>query len=143
MARSIETPLQGLLRWEASGFAGPARRIRWVLFSSMSLSSAAFIGIAAINPIQAAQLGGSAAWAGVPSAMILTGSALASPAWGYFSERRGRRAGLTAGLVIGVIGAALAGLAFLALSLPGFLAGLALVGAGSAAVSLSRFAAAG
>src|SRR3990172_4070451 len=64
----------------------------------MSLSSAAVIGMATVNAILGAQLGGSAAWAGVPSATILIGSALASPAWGYFSERRGRRGGPAAGV---------------------------------------------
>ena len=138
---SIETPLQSLTGWEPSALARPARKIRWVLFAMMSLSSAAMITMATLNSIVGAQLGGSPAWAGVPSATILIGSALASPAWGYFSERRGRRAGLTAGLVVGVLGAAIAGSAFLLGSLAGFLAGLMLTGVSGAAITLSRFAA--
>jgi len=138
---SIETPLQSLTGWEASALARPARKIRWVLFAMMSLSSAAMITMATLNSIVGAQLGGSPVWAGVPSATILIGSALASPAWGYFSERRGRRAGLTAGLVVGVLGAAIAGSAFLLGSLAGFLAGLLLTGVSGAAITLSRFAA--
>ncbi len=141
MATSIDVAPLKLAEWEASAFARPARTIQWVLFASMSLSSAAFIGMAAVNSILGAQLGGSAAWAGVPSATILVASALAAPVWGYISERAGRRAGLTAGLVIGGLGAGLAGTALLLGSLAGFLAGLALVGVSGAAVTLSRFAA--
>lgn len=141
MASALETSREVLTGWEASAFARPARKIRWVLFATMSLASAAVIGMATINPILGAQLGGSAAWAGVPSATILIGSALGAPAWGYLSERAGRRAGLTAGLVVGCLGAALAGSGFLLESLIGFLAGLALIGLSSAAVNLSRFAA--
>ena len=133
--------MQASTGWEASAFARPARRIRWILFATMSLASAAAISMATLNSIVGAQLGGSPAWAGVPSATILIGSALAAPVWGYFSERRGRRAGLTAGLVVGIAGAAIAGSAFLLGSLAGFLAGLMLTGVSGAAITLSRFAA--
>ncbi|HKY84780.1 MAG TPA: MFS transporter [Anaerolineales bacterium] len=141
MATAIEATQLKSPEWESSAFARPARNIRWVLFTAMSLSSAAVIGMATVNAILGAQLGGSPAWAGVPSATILVGSALASPAWGYFSERRGRRAGLAAGLVLGAVGAALAGSAFMLRSLTGFLGGLLLIGVSGAAVNLSRFAA--
>lgn len=128
--------------FERSAFARPARRIRWVLFAAMSLSSAASIAMATINSIAGADLGGSAAWAGVPSAMILIGSALAAPVWGELSARIGRRGGLVLGLGLGVAGAALSGLALASASLPVFLTGLILIGVTGAAVGLSRFAAA-
>ena len=107
----------------------------------MSLASAAAIAMATINPIVGAGLGGGAAWAGVPSATILIGSALAAPVWGGLSDRLGRRGGLVAGLAVGVLGAALAGLAIATASLPLFLLGLSLIGVSAAAVGLSRFAA--
>ena len=128
--------------FEASRFARPARQIRWVLFASMSLSSAASIAMATINSIAGADLGGNAAWAGVPSAMILIGSALSAPLWGELSARIGRRGGLVLGLVLGVAGAALSGVALASASLPVFLTGLILIGVTGAAVGLSRFAAA-
>jgi MFS family permease len=130
------------LGFRSSVFAGPARRIRYVLFAAMSLSSAASIAMATINSIAGADLGGSPAWAGVPSAMILIGSALAAPVWGELSARIGRRGGLVLGLALGVAGAALSGLALASASLPVFLTGLILIGVTGAAVGLSRFAAA-
>jgi MFS family permease len=108
----------------------------------MSLSSAASIAAATINSIAGADLGGSAVWAGVPAAMILIGSSLAAPLWGELSARIGRRGGLIFGLVLGIVGAALSGLALASSSLGVFLLGLVLIGVTGAAVGLSRFAAA-
>ncbi len=107
----------------------------------MSLSSAATIAMATVHAIVADALGGSPAWAGVPSATLLIGSAAAAPLWGGANARLGRRRGLTLGLAVGAAGAVLAGMGFLLSSLAGFLFGLALVGVASAAVQLSRFAA--
>jgi len=127
--------------FESSRFAAPARRIRWVLFAAMSLSSAAAIATATVNSIAGADLGGGAAWAGVPSATILIGSALAAPLWGQAFDRIGRRGGLAAGLAFGLVGSAIAGLALVLATLPVFLLGLTLIGVSGAAVGLSRFAA--
>ena len=107
----------------------------------MSLSSAAAIAMATINSIVGAGLGGGAAWAGVPSATLLLGSALSAPMWGEISDRIGRRGGLVIGLALGVLGAGLAGLALRSASLPLFLLGQLLIGVSGAAVGLSRFAA--
>jgi MFS family permease len=127
--------------FEASPFAAPAKRIRYVLFAAMSLASAASIATATINAIVGADLGGGSAWAGVPSATILVGSALAAPLWGRAFDRIGRRAGLAVGLVVGVLGAIISGLAVILAHLPMFLLGLVLIGVTGAAVGLSRFAA--
>lgn len=127
--------------WQASPYASPAKRIRWVLFTAMSLASASAIAMATVNSIVGADLGGSPAWAGVPSATILVGSALASPLWGVLSDRLGRRGSLAAGMALGVLGAALAGAGVVRESLAWFLIGLGLTGFASAAVQLSRFAA--
>jgi MFS family permease len=139
---SLETSMSTPAPFERSPFARPARRIRWVLFAAMSLSSAASIAMATINSIAGADLGGSPAWAGVPSATILIGSALAAPLWGELSARIGRRGGLVLGLVLGIVGAVLSGMALALASLPLFLGGLILIGVTGAAVGLSRFAAA-
>src|SRR3990172_4787710 len=120
-----------------------ARRIVAVLFGAMSLSSAASIASGTVNPIAGADLAGNASYAGVPSALILLGSAASAPLWGAAMDRLGRRGALSLGLVVGLAGSALAAGALIAHSLVGFLAGLLLTGGASSAVQLSRFAAAG
>jgi MFS family permease len=119
-----------------------ARKITWVLFANQSLASAGFIASATINSIIGAKLGGSASFAGVPSAVYLLGSALAASAWGYIMDRIGRRNGMVSGLIIGVIGNALVLLAIRLSSLLLFLTGMVLMGIANAAVTLGRFAAA-
>ncbi|MDQ2691672.1 MAG: MFS transporter [Chloroflexota bacterium] len=119
-----------------------ARRITWVLFANQSLASAGFIAAATLNSIIGARLGGSASFAGVPSAVYLLGAAFAASAWGYIMDRIGRRNGMVTGLLIGVIGSALVLVAIGISSFPLFLAGMVLMGITNAAVVLGRFAAA-
>lgn len=119
-----------------------ARRITRTLFLAQSLGSAALIAIATVNSIVGAELGGSAALAGLPSAFSLLGSAFAALAWGYAMDRLGRRGGLSLGLALGSASAALAGKAIVEGSLALFLAGAALSGVAQAALQLGRFAAA-
>jgi MFS family permease len=119
-----------------------ARRITWVLFANQSLASAGFIASATINSIIGAKLGGSASYAGVPSAVYQVGAAFAASAWGYIMDRIGRRNGMVAGLLIGVIGNALVLVAIGVSSFVLFLTGMVLMGITNAAVVLGRFAAA-
>lgn len=119
-----------------------ARKITWVLFANQSLASAGFIASATINSIIGAKLGGSASFAGVPSAVYLLGSAFAASAWGYIMDRIGRRNGMVSGLLIGMIGNALVLFAIGSSSFASFLAGMVLMGIANAAVTLGRFAAA-
>ena len=119
-----------------------ARKITWVLFANQSLASAGFIASATINSIIGAELGGSAAFAGVPSAVYLVGAAFAASAWGYIMDRIGRRNGMVAGLVIGVLGNALVLVAIGISSFFLFLIGMIMMGITNAAVVLGRFAAA-
>ena len=119
-----------------------ARKITWVLFANQSLASAGFIAAATINSIIGARLGGSASFAGVPSAVYLVGAAFAASAWGYVMDRVGRRNGMVAGLIIGVIGNALVLIAIGISSFSLFLTGMVLMGITNAAVVLGRFAAA-
>lgn len=123
-------------------FSKIARKITFVLFLAQSLASAGFIAVATISSILGARLGGSPAWAGVPSAGYLLGSALAASAWGYVMEKYGRRIGITLGLFTGATGAFLAIISTNAGNLLGFLAGMLLMGMANAAVVLGRFAAA-
>ena len=123
-------------------FSRIARKITWVLFANQSLASAGFIASATINSIIGTQLGGSAAFAGVPSAVYQVGAAFAASAWGYIMDRVGRRNGIVAGLLIGVAGNALVLMAIRTSSLPVFLSGMVMMGITNAAVVLGRFAAA-
>ncbi len=118
-----------------------ARRITWVLFANQSLASAGFIASATINSIIGAKLGGSASYAGVPSAVYQVGAAFAASAWGYVMDRIGRRNGMVAGLLIGVIGNALVLVAIGISSFSLFLTGMVLMGITNAAVVLGTFAA--
>jgi MFS family permease len=119
-----------------------ARKITWVLFANQSLASAGFIAAATLNSIIGAKLGGSASFAGVPSAVYLVGAAFAASAWGYIMDRIGRRNGMVAGLIIGVLGNALVLFAIAISSFFLFLIGMVLMGITNAAVVLGRFAAA-
>jgi MFS family permease len=119
-----------------------ARRITWILFANQSLASAGFIAAATLNSIIGAKLGGSASFAGVPSAVYQVGAAFAASAWGYIMDRVGRRNGMVAGLVIGVIGNSLVLFAIGISSFFLFLIGMVLMGITNAAVVLGRFAAA-
>ena len=119
-----------------------ARRITWILFANQSLASAGFIAAATLNSIIGAKLSGNASFAGVPSAVYQAGAAFAASAWGYIMDRIGRRNGMVAGLVIGVIGNMLVLIAIGISSFFLFLGGMVLMGVTNAAVVLGRFAAA-
>jgi MFS family permease len=123
-------------------FSKLARKITWILFATQSLTSAGFIAASTINSIIGAKLGGSASFAGVPSAVYLLGAAFAASAWGYIMDQIGRRNGIVYGLIIGVIGNALVLSAIGNSSFPLFLTGMLLMGIANAAVTLGRFAAA-
>src|SRR3972149_9041035 len=103
--------------------ARTARKITWTLFAAQSLGSASFISAATLSSVLGPRVGGSAAYAGLPSAVSLLGGALAAPMWSLLMDRYGRRNGLALGLLIGVIGS---GVAFGAIGgggLVGFLGG--------------------
>ena len=113
-----------------------------MLFANQSLASAGFIAAATLNSIIGAKLGGSASFAGVPSAVYQVGAAFAASAWGYLMDRIGRRNGMVAGLLVGVIGNSLVLFAIGMSSFFLFLVGMVMMGITNAAVVLGRFAAA-
>jgi MFS family permease len=117
-----------------------SRRITGTLFAAQSLARAAFIVSGTVSALVAVELGGNAAWAGVPSAVLLLAGAFAALAVAATTERIGRRRGLALGLAVGVVGAGVAAGAILADTWLLFLGGLALLGVASAAVQLGRFA---
>jgi MFS family permease len=125
-----------------------AQRITLVLFLAQAAGSAGLIAAATVGSIVGAKLGGGDAWAGVPSALYLLGSAFSALAWGYLVSRRGWRSSLITGTALGVVGAGLAGAAVMGgsggqvLRLGIFLAGMVLLGAAQSALQLGRFASA-
>ena len=119
-----------------------ARRITRTLFIAQSLGSAGFIAANTVGGIVAANLSGTPAWAGVPTAVFLVGGALAAYGWGYTSDRWGRRGALVIGLILGMVGAALSSGAVLLGVFGVMLVGSLLMGAAQSGLTLSRFAAA-
>ncbi|MCX6057799.1 MAG: MFS transporter [Chloroflexi bacterium] len=119
-----------------------ARKITTILFAQQSLASAGFIAAATLNSIVGKELSQRADWAGVPTATYLLAGAFAAFMWGYVFDSIGRRGGLTAGLIAGVVGS---GVAFYAIAIHSFvifLLGMIFMGVANAAVQLGRFAAA-
>jgi MFS family permease len=90
----------------------------------------------------ARDLGGSDAMAGLPQAVLVVGSAVAALAMSALTRRFGRGRVLAAGLAVATVGGVGVVLAAPAGSLLGLLAGTLLLGAGTAAVMLARYAAA-
>jgi MFS family permease len=90
----------------------------------------------------ARDLGGSDAVAGLPQAVLVVGSAGAALAMSALTRRFGRARVLAAGMAVATLGSVVVVLAAPAGSLTGMLAGTLLLGAGTAAVMLGRYAAA-
>jgi MFS family permease len=90
----------------------------------------------------ARDLGGSDAVAGLPQAVLVVGSAVAALAMSAMTRRFGRARVLAAGLAAATVGSVVVVLVVLAGSLLGLLAGTLLLGAGTTAVMLGRYAAA-
>ena len=106
------------------------KRITGTLFSTESLFSAAYIASVTLLSINASQLGGGDALAGVPGTVALLGRAAIAMPMGWLMDRRGRRDAITLGYLFGVLGLLLGGLAvgwasFLFLCLGAGLAGMA------------------
>lgn len=106
------------------------------LFSALGLSSTLSVGA-----LMAVDLTGSEAFGGAPTTALALGGALGALPLATRAVRRGRRAALTAGISLAVLGALLLLAAPIWHSVPAMLAGSALIGFGFAANLQSRFAA--
>jgi len=118
------------------------QRSTWTLVAGVALGSTGHIAAVTIASIVAQQLGGTALWSGVTGATVVLGAAGGAVLLSAIMTRRGRRAGLWAGYVIGVVGAIVATTAVLVVSLPLLVIGTFLIGFGNASNQLSRYAAA-
>ena len=90
----------------------------------------------------ARQLGGSSAWAGLPPTLVVAGAAASAIALMRLTLRWGRHRALGIGAAIAAIGCATVVVGATRSSLSTLLAGSLLLGSGTTAVSLARYAAA-
>jgi MFS family permease len=118
------------------------RRITVALFLAQCLSAAAYSTTATINNLAFIELSGAKWLAGVPLTMVLMGSAFANYRVGGFVQRRGRRAALVLGGVLGAVGALLGGVGIAISSLLIYVPAMLLLGSGRGILDQSRYAAA-
>lgn len=110
--------------------------------AGVALGSTGHIAAVTVSTIVAEDLAGNEILAGAPSAGVVLGAALGAALLSRLMVHRGRRAGLTLGYVIGLVGAAIATSAVLTRSLPLLLLGMVLIGFGNSSNQLSRYVAA-
>ena len=118
------------------------RRLQTSLILGVGLGSTGYIAAITVATIVAKDLSGGSAFAGLPGAAIVLGSATASQLLSRFMVRHGRRAGLTLGYGIGAAGAVGAGVAVILGSFPLFLLSTVFMGCANASNQLSRYTAA-
>ena len=118
------------------------RRTRLILFAGVAIGSTGHLAAVTVAAIVGNDLLGSVALSGAPGASVVFGAAVGALALSWLMARRGRRAGLTGGYVIGIAGAAIATVAIVLRSFPLFLGGMFLIGFGNSSNNLSRYAAA-
>lgn len=135
-------PTRSHSRGNPDGLDGLRRRAVVTLVAGVGLGSTGYIAAVTVATIVAQELAGSTEWAGLPGATIVIGSALGSTLLSAFMVRRGRRAGLVAGYLVGALGALLAALSLITGSFLVFLVGTFLMGNANAANQLSRYTAA-
>ena len=116
------------------------RRTVGSLVAGVALGSTGHIAAVTVATIVATHIaGGTTAWSGAPSATVVLGAAAGASALSWLMVRRGRRIGLATGYVVSVLGAIVATVAIVAMSLPMLLAGTVLIGFGNASNQLSRY----
>jgi len=118
------------------------RRLQLSLIVGVGLGSTGYIAAITVATIVAKELSGGSAFAGLPGAAIVLGSASASQLLSRFMVRHGRRAGLTLGYGAGAAGAVGAGAAVILGSFPLFLLSTVFMGCANASNQLSRYTAA-
>ncbi len=116
------------------------RRTVAVLIAGVALGSTGHIAAVTVATIVATHIaGGTTIWSGAPTATVVLGAAAGASALSWLMVRRGRRAGLATGYAVSVIGAVIATIAVVMLSLPLLLMGTVLIGFGNASNQLSRY----
>ncbi len=114
----------------------------WTLFATSALGSTGYIAAVTAGTLAAAEISGSAAPGGLPTATSTLGTAAAAALLSFLMLRVGRRPGMLFGIVVGILGAAIAFGGVVSASLPLLLAGSALAGFSNGAGQLGRYVAA-
>jgi MFS family permease len=126
----------------ASAVPAAVRRNTWLLFLAQAFLTSGLATSSQLGSLIVYRLSGTAAWAGVPSAILsVTVMAIGYPA-GRLMDRRGRRPGLLLGFLAGALGAMLVGAAVAASSFSGYLSGAVVLSLGIGVGQLTRAAAA-
>lgn len=115
-------------------------RLLAALFVSQGLFTAAVIASFTLSSLIASSLGQSDSAAGLPSTLTLVGRAIFAYPIARYMNQAGRRAGLSFGYLIGIVGAFVSFWAVVNGSLLGFLVGALIIGAMRGAAELGRFA---
>jgi MFS family permease len=110
-----------------------------VLFAGVALSATGWIAAITVGTLAARELGGSAVWAGIPTAVAVLGTAAGATLLSAVSARRGRRAALVLGSLVGAAGALVALLGVGLSSILILILGTFVVGSANAAGQLSRY----
>ena len=118
------------------------RRLIGVLFAGTGLARTGFIATITVGSLIAEDLLGSASLAGLPAATATIGVAIGTAPIAALMARRGRRAGISAGMSLAAGGALIAAAAIGLDSFALFVAGMFAFGFGNAGDRLSRYAAA-
>lgn len=125
----------------ASRLAGIQRRTVAVLAAAQVLGGVAFGASLSLGVLLAADVAGDESVAGLATASLTFGTALAAIPLARLARRRGRRLSLTTGMLVALAGVLLVLVATTVGSFPLLLIAFALVGAGQAVNLQSRFAA--
>src|SRR5919108_4192637 len=121
---------------------GLRRRTIGVLIAGAALGSTGHIAAITITSLIARDIGGDRSLAGVPAAAVVLGAAIGATILGAVMGRWGRRRGLAGGYAIAVVGAFVAIIGIVQVSLPIVLIGSLAIGFGNSSNQLSRYAAA-
>jgi MFS family permease len=115
------------------------RRTIRTLFAGVALGAIGYIAAITVSTIAGEAVGGSAAWAGIPAAAAVFGTASGVTLLAWLSVRSGRRPALVIAYLIGVAGALIAFVGITGGSLALLLIGMLLIGVPNAASQMSRF----
>ncbi len=140
--RAITAAAEEAARLDPATLPGLRRRTLWVLFATSALGSTGYIAAITVGTIVAAEMAGGAALGGVPTAAATIGTATAAGMLSGLMLRIGRRRGMLAGLTVGVVGGVVAVAAILVGSIPLLLLGSAMTGFANGAGQLGRYIAA-
>lgn len=121
--------------------AGIQQRTLRSLWASSVFSRGAVSSIFPVGVLAIKELLGSDTWAGLSTGATTVGAAAAAAVLATFMQRHGRNLGLSAGFAVALVGAVVSIFGIESESLPIFIAGMVLVGAGSGTSTLSRYAA--